>query len=141
MKSLCKLWVLAVATIFTTTACEEDEATMEPVMEEPISILGTWTFTESSVEIISLPPDSEFTIDALNVDNLTWTFDAENLIAQSPDSTWTESYRYDSISMELQFDDGTYDVLQLSKDSLRLRIYTNISLFDIEFYNFFQLVR
>lgn len=127
--------------VLLLVSCDEGEDVTPSKKAEPITILGIWSFTESSVEVISIPEDSEVTITAPNVNELTWTFDDNNILVVNPDTTWTESYNYDSLSMELQFNDGTYDVLKLTKDSLNLRFYSELVGLDIEFYTYFQLVR
>ncbi len=121
-------------------SCNDDE---NPILieQDEITILGTWSFIESTAEVISMPAGTEITIGAPDVSELNWTFSKDSLMVESPDTTWIELYNYDTATMELQISDGSYDVEKLSADSLHLRFYSEIAILEIEYYTYFQLVR
>lgn len=96
----------------------------EPKITPIPSILGEWHFVESSIEIIESMP-ADITISAPDVTGLKWTFFSDDsLIVESPNAYWKDWYHFDAELMQLQFSDGTYDVLTLENDSLNLRFYT-----------------
>ena len=119
------------------TSCDDGE---NPAPVEPITILGKWFFTQSSSELISKDDNVEVDLPIPNISGLEWTFlENDSLLVVNQDTTFMSWYHYDTMNMRLDFDDGFYDVLQHTDDSLNLRFYTDITV--AEFYVYFQLIR
>ena len=106
------------------------------------TIIGEWFFTESTIEIINVPDDSNISISAPDVTGIKWTFlENDSLFVEAPDTSWMERYFFSSSTMELVFENGMYDVMKLTADSLNLRFYSDLSDLSVEFYVHNQLVR
>ncbi len=121
-------------------SCDDREEPTPEELVEPITIIGKWFFTETSNELISKNDDVEIKLPNPNISNLEWTFlDNDSLLVLNQDTTFMTWYNYDTANMRLEVDNGFYDVLQHTDDSLNLRFFTNITI--AEFYTYFQLTR
>ena len=117
-------------------SCSEDAVEQALLPEESQElILGNWVFNESSIEIISNPDDQPFGISPPDLKGLEWTFfDNDSLLVEDSDTLFTLWYKYDSISMSLQVDDGLYEVSTLNEDSLNVRFLAELNTLSIEYY-------
>lgn len=100
-------------------ACDE-ESGQPPVVPRPFQrFWENGFFTESSVEIPSIPEQAEVTISAPDVTDLKWTFlENDSVLLEGRDTTWTNWYYYDTATLQLQFANGSYDILKFDEDSL-----------------------
>ena len=138
-----QLAVFAALIILFTVSCDEGQSEEEEIKNnsEP-TIIGEWFFTESTIEIINVPDDSNISISAPDVTGIKWTFlENDSLFVEAPDTSWMERYFFSSSTMELVFENGMYDVMKLTADSLNLRFYSDLSDLSVEFYVHNQLVR
>ena len=138
-----QLAVFAALIILFTVSCDEGQSEEEEIKNnsEP-TIIGEWFFTESTIEIINVPDDSNISISAPDVTGIKWTFlENDSLFVEAPDTSWMERYFFRSSTMELVFENGMYDVMKLTADSLNLRFYSDLSDLSVEFYVHNQLVR
>ncbi len=132
-----KLAILIFALILISCGEGDDQVTVE---KEPITILGKWFFSEVKTELISIEEGAEIQLPNPNISDLTWTFtDDSNLQVQNEVTSFSAWYEYDTTAMRLHIDEGYYDVLQHTKDSLKIRFYTDVEVAD--FYTYFQLTR
>ena len=138
MNRLHSILLISLVTVFLLSSCGEGE---DPNPENLITILGKWTFTETTYEIISLDEGVEIHFpDSDARSGLEWVFlENDSLYVSDTDTSFVAYYHYDLPNKRLDINDGFYDVMSHTRDSLNIRFYSEIPVG--EFYTHFQLIR